>query len=233
MKNTINIIAGIDEAGRGPVLGPMGLAITGCEQKIIPILNKAGVKDSKQIPSRKRIQLSRLIRRSCYHAFTRIPPQKIDSAVKGDHTSITTLEAKESAKLIVRLHKKLSSKEQISTIYIDLPSKNDQSYIALIRSFLPKSLQEVHIIAEHKADENYIPVSSASILAKIARDSAIRSFEKNQDVMVGSGYPSDPVTKKALRQHLSLFEKEKFVRTSWKTVHNLKREQEQTSISEY
>ncbi|MFP4119231.1 MAG: ribonuclease HII [Candidatus Woesearchaeota archaeon] len=229
----MKLVAGIDEAGRGPVIGPLGLAIVACEEPVRQLLSKSGVRDSKVLSVKKRLDLARLIRKSCFHAYTLIPPGKIDASMLDEDSSLTVLEANESAKLIARIAKKLSRKETLSRIIIDLPSRNKSSYIAAIRSCLPSSLKQLEIIAEHRADENHVQVSAASILAKVARDSAIRSFEKNHGVGLGSGYPSDPNTKTALRNHFDLLESESFLRMQWATVKALQQEKLQSSLSDF
>ncbi len=229
----MKLVAGIDEAGRGPLLGPMGLAIVACEEHVRQSLAKAGVKDSKQLSVKKRTDHARLIRKSCFHAFKRIPPSAIDSSVENPSSSLTTLEAIESAKLIIRLSKKLGSDQTLARIIIDLPSKNKDSYLALIRNHLPKHLRSIPLIAEYRADQNHIEVSAASIIAKNARDSAVRSFEKKHDIRLGSGYPSDPLTRTSLIKHYDLLVSEKFVRESWAPVRKLKTARIQSSLTNF
>ncbi|MGM5481329.1 MAG: ribonuclease HII [Nanobdellota archaeon] len=229
----MKLIAGIDEAGRGPVMGPMGLAIVACEEPVRQLLSKSGVKDSKVLSLKKRNDLARLIRKSCFHAFTRIPPSKIDAALRSDSSSLTVLEAVETAKLIARVAKKLSRKENLARIIIDLPSRNKDSYIEAVRKHLPGNLKTIDILAEHRADENHIQVSAASILAKVARDSAIRTFEKKHDISLGSGYPSDPNTKTALEKHFDLLEQESFLRMQWATVKTFQEGKLQSTLGDF
>lgn len=229
----MKLVAGIDEAGRGPVIGPMGLAIVACEEPVRQHLSKSGVKDSKVLSVKKRLDLARLIRRSCHHAYALISPIKIDTALRDEHSSLTTLEAKESARLIARIARKLSAKESLTRIIIDLPSRNKESYIAEIKKHLSSSLSCVEIVAEHRADENHVQVSAASVLAKVARDSAIRSFEKKHGVKLGSGYPSDPHTKTALHTHFDLLESEDFLRMQWATVKNYYQAKLQKSLGDF
>ncbi|MFW6378489.1 MAG: ribonuclease HII [Nanoarchaeota archaeon] len=229
----MKLVAGIDEAGRGPLLGPMGLAIVACEEPVRQSLAKAGVKDSKQLSVKKRTDHARLIRRSCFHAFKRISPTTIDTAVNDPCSSLTALEAIESANLIIRLSKKIGSDHTLTRIIIDLPSKNKDSYLALIRKHLPEHLRSIPLIAEYKADQNHIEVSAASIIAKNARDSAIRSFEKKHDIRLGSGYPSDPLTRTSLIKNYDLLVSEGFARESWAPVRKLKTARVQSSLDAF
>ncbi|WP_457753524.1 ribonuclease HII, partial [Thermococcus sp.] len=77
------------------------------------------------------------------------------------------------------------------------------------------------IIAEHKADAKYLPVSAASILAKVTRDKAIEKLKK-QYGEIGSGYPSDPRTRKFLEEYYKEHgEFPPIVRKSWKTLRKI------------
>ena len=80
-----------------------------------------------------------------------------------------------------------------------------------------------NVIAEHKADDKYIEVSAASIIAKQTRDELIAQINKDYRKMggIGSGYPSDPTTKKFLA-NFTYDEMPDFVRKSWATVKNMK-----------
>ena len=81
----------------------------------------------------------------------------------------------------------------------------------------------IDVIAEHKADDKYIEVSAASIIAKAERDAQISEINKDYIKMggIGSGYPSDPTTKKFLTNY-TYDEMPNFVRKSWATVSKMK-----------
>ena len=81
----------------------------------------------------------------------------------------------------------------------------------------------IDVIAEHKADDKYIEVSAASIIAKAERDDYIKEINKDyiRSGGIGSGYPSDPTTKKFLSNY-TYDEMPDFVRKSWATVAKMK-----------
>ena len=225
----MGMIAGIDEAGRGPVLGPMVMAIVACKKSDVDFLNKIGVKDSKLLTPNKRVKLARIIKQKLPHAIIKVSPQEIDRAVRNEKTSLNTLEADVSGKLIRRITQKVS----VSQIILDLPSKNKKEYVDRVRKKLSFPENAIPIKAEFKADLNYVQVAAASILAKVARDAAIKSLEKKLKLILGSGYTSDHITIKSLHDNFNKLVKEKLVRTSWKTVAELLEERRQTKLSNF
>ncbi|MBN1175416.1 ribonuclease HII [Candidatus Woesearchaeota archaeon] len=222
-------IAGIDEAGRGPVLGPMVMAIVACEPKDKILLQKMGVKDSKLLTPKKRNDLFRLIRKHFAHAIINVPVDEIDKHVDGKTSSLNRLEAITSGKLIRRICEKTS----VSKVILDLPSKNKESYIKDVREKLSFPENAIPITAEYKADLNHIEVSAASILAKVTRDKALKTMEKKIGVQIGSGYPADPNTIKSLDENFKLLVKEKLVRMSWKTTKELIEKHAQRRLGDF
>lgn len=222
-------VAGIDEAGRGPVLGPMVMSIVAITSQDKQALNKLGVKDSKVVAVAKRKKLARVIREKCAHVTIKVSPQEIDKALRCESSSLNELEAKTSAKLIARLAKKV----KCESIMLDLPTKNKEQYITSVKKYLPQELQSLVIEAEFKADENYVQVSAASILAKVARDTSIHASEKKLSFPIGSGYPSDPTTIKAVDEHLDELIKQKLVRCEWKTIKSKVEEKNQSSLGDF
>ena len=209
--------AGIDEAGRGPVIGPMVMAILAIEEKDRQVLNKMGVKDSKLLTKAKRTKLARLLKQSFPHVIISVPPSTIDKAVMNPDDSLNLLEARTFSKLIARLQKKADIKE----VMLDLPAKNKEVYLEAVT----KTLKNIAVHAEFKADLHYPEVAAASILAKTTRDAAMRKEEKSIGIPLGSGYPADPVTKIALKEHFTILKDLPLLRKSWKTVQNLSQTQ--------
>lgn len=225
----MKLIAGVDEAGRGPVIGPMVMAIVAIDEPTGNTLKRMGVKDSKQIVIQKREKLSRIIK-TFPHAIIKVSPKEIDKAVTTDGDSLNELEARTTAKLIRRLVAKC---DNITSIIVDLPSKNKEKYIQSIRFVLKDIAKDIPIIAEHKADEHYVVVSAASILAKVSRDKSIATIKKKLQCDIGSGYPADPVTQKIIKTHYDLLVEEQVVRTSWKTVAKEKESRIQQTLTQF
>ena len=217
---------GIDEAGRGPVIGPMIIAAVLTKEKIIKELKKIGVKDSKKITPKKRELLKKIIEeKTKYNIKVEFKPKEIDEALNSEKMNLNKLEAKGTATLINKIieylikQKKQETIKKIKRITIDLPSNNEQKYLEEIKEFLKKETKKIleenkiKIHLEHKADEKYIEVSAASIIAKVERDKKIEEIKKNIKKDIGSGYPSDPKTKKFLEKHSK--EEKKYIRKTW------------------
>lgn len=216
------MLGGIDEAGRGPVLGPMVMAIVAIKPQDEPFLKRIGVKDSKLLTKKKRDELYSIITNKFDFKILIISPTQIDEHVRLETSSLNMLEAETSSKLI-NLMANLNFKEVI----VDLPAKNKETYVNKIKSNLKKP---VPIKAEFKADVNYLVVGAASILAKVTRDNEIKKMERALNIKLGSGYPSDKITRLCVENHLSELKKNKFIRQSWKTLDTVEQQRVQKTL---
>lgn len=201
------IIAGIDEAGRGPVVGPLVLAVVFATPAQIKQLEDLGVNDSKQLTEFKRNELFKQIPKIVTgYDIISVTPREIDAALKSPSSNLNKLEAQISAKLLLN--------KKFDLCYIDLPGRDARSYEISIKKTIGK---EKNLIAENKADETYIVVGAASILAKVTRDKEIEKISKKLKQDVGSGYPSDPKTKEFIKNnwHKTTYT---CIRRTWQTV---------------
>jgi len=207
------LIAGIDEAGRGPCFGPMTIGITVMEKENEKALKAMGVKDSKEILPTKRKALVEGIKNHCVeHKVLILSPIEINDLMA--QYSLNEIEAMKIAELI----NELKTKPEI--IYIDSPDALKGAFEKRIRKYLNKSHAKTKIVAENKADSNYVVVGGASILAKVKRDEEIESLSEKFG-NIGSGYPSDPTTKKFLADYVEEHKKlPPFSRIFWKTCTN-------------
>ena len=206
------MICGLDEAGRGPVVGPLAVAGVSFENDLK--LVELSVKDSKKHTPKQREKLAKIIKEiaSDYEILI-IPASDIDSMRK-----VMTLNEIE-----VNAFSKVVDKLQSESCYVDAADVNDARFGTDILSRLS---YKPTIISKHKADEIYPIVGAASIIAKTTRDDEVRKIakdlEKKIDLPLGSGYPADPVTKKFLQRWLETYgELPPHVRHSWKTAQNL------------
>lgn len=215
------IIAGIDEAGRGPCFGPMAISIALIDDSIESELKKEGVKDSKQILPNKREKLIDFVKEKCIeYATIIIEPKEINTLMA--KYSLNEIEAMKAAELINKLD------EKPEKIFIDSPDNPAKNFEARIRKYLTKENENVKIISENKADSNYVVVSAASILAKVTRDREIEKMIKKYGDF-GSGYPSDPKTQEYLRTFVRENKKLPiFSRIFWKTCENALAEMDST-----
>ncbi len=218
---------GIDDAGRGPLIGPMILAGVLLDKNIETSLKKYNIKDSKQLRHSKRIELSKIIKESALNYYiVKAIPEQIDSAINSK-INLNTLEAIKTAEIINNLNNK---KEKIKVI-VDCPSVNTNAWKKTLLNFI-EDMENLTIICEHKADVNYLSVSAASILAKVAREEEIeRLKEKYGDF--GSGYPSDPLTQDFLKTRGKKWKNSGLFRKSWQTWKELFPEKDQASLDAF
>ncbi len=206
-------VAGVDEAGRGPVIGPLVVAGVLLGEKQVKELKELGVKDSKLLTPKRRDALSGEIkRRATRWEVVELSPMEVDRAVLEGvkYRRLNWLEAKAMADVIGKLRPRVA--------YVDASDTNEARFGREIGEMLPL---KVRIVSEHYADANYTVVGAASIIAKVHRDNAVaRLREEHGDF--GSGYPSDSKT----RRFLANWIKERggapdFARKSWKTLTRL------------
>lgn len=217
-------ICGIDEARRGPVIGPMVIAGILIDEDKVPELKKIGVKDSKLLTPKQRENLfGKILKIVDDSKIISISAQEMDSR-SAVGLNINQLEALKCAEIIKALKPDL--------VYVDSPTSPRASKFAeLISTHLPKDMH-VDIIAEHKADLNHLEVGAASILAKVTGDREVEKIRKEIGLDFGSGYPADPITIKFVKQHwqntLS-----KYIRHSWGTIKTLEKAKGQKTLGEF
>jgi len=203
-------LLGIDDSGRGPVIGPMILAGCFIDSEIEKEFRSLGVRDSKQITPRRREFLAEEIRKKA-KAFdvVIVSPEEIDKS-KDKGIKLNELEAIMAAKIINNINK---GKGKIK-IVLDCPSTSIKKWGDFLKMHI-KNLSNLEIFCEHKADKNHISVSAASILAKSEREKQMDKLKKKYGKEIGSGYTSDPKTQafvaKNAKKHTGLFRK------SWST----------------
>ncbi len=224
---------GIDDAGRGPLIGPMILAGVLLTDKQEKILKKHNVKDSKQLAHPTRIDLSGLIRKNVVkHAITKSSPNEIDDALTSG-TNLNTLEAQKTAEIINALNEKDFYNKKIKVI-VDCPSTNTRAWRSTLLKYISYA-ENLIITCEHKADANYTSVSAASILAKVEREDEIEKIREHYKKYgdVGSGYPSDPITKEFLKKNGAKLKNEGIFRKTWSTWKSIFPEKLQTTLEEF
>ena len=202
-------ILGIDEAGRGSVLGPLVIAGVVISDKKENILDNMGVKDSKKLTPERREVLSRKLKKMFVWDTVIYSASDIDS-LRAKGVNLNEIERKGMQELILKL-----KSDMVIVDAVDVKPERFQDKL--------ERVTKANVKAEHKADDKYIEVSAASIIAKQTRDEAIAEINKSYADMggIGSGYPSDPTTKKFLSNY-TYNEMPDFVRKSWATVAKLK-----------
>lgn len=214
-------IAGVDEAGRGPVIGPLviaGIVITESQEEA---LIEWGIRDSKQLTSRRRESLNQQIRRHARQVeVLEISAKEIDNQRRQKRT-LNILEAQWMAQVLNQL--------QWHTAYIDASDVNADRYGRIIQSQL---FSKKKVISEHKADTRYPVVAAASIIAKVRRDQRIKELHKKFGDF-GSGYPNDPKTRRFLTKWISTHETfPEVVRQTWETARDILSAKQQRSLKD-
>ena len=198
-------ILGIDEAGRGSVLGPMVIAGVVVPEKMEKVLERMGVKDSKRLTPNRRTILSRKLKKMFPYEIVVISAREIDD-LRAQGVNLNEIEKNAMESILLKL-----KPEKAIVDAVDVKAERFQENLRLDTG--------LNVIAEHKADDKYIEVSAASIIAKAERDDYIKEINKEyiKSGGIGSGYPSDPTTKEFLSNY-TYDEMPDFVRKSWATV---------------
>ncbi len=203
------MICGVDEAGRGPVIGPLVVAGVNIEDDKQLIKNR--VKDSKRLsPKRRTILESRIKKLADDYELLVIPAKAID-----DMRKVMTLNEIE-INAFVKVIKKLKP----DICYVDSADVDERRFRRDILTGI--SCKKTEIVSKHKADDIYPVVGAASILAKTCRDNEVEKIashlESRIGVPLGSGYPADPITQNFLRCWVEKYRKlPPHTRSSWNT----------------
>jgi len=209
------LVAGVDEAGRGCVIGPLVVAGVALKSEDLPLLVELEVKDSKLLTPKKREALYPEILRltQSYHTI-KVPPAEIDKAVFSTRRlhKLNRLEAKTMATIINTL--------KPDEVYVDAADVVENRFKNHIRECLQA---KTRIISKHKADRIYPVVSAASIIAKVERDREISSLRLEFGDF-GSGYLTDEKTMNFLRELCKNGDYPACVRKSWKPAVRVKSE---------
>ena len=190
------LIAGVDEAGRGCVVGPLVVTGIAVEAENLTKLTELGVKDSKKLtPKKREVLYPEILRLTHSHHTIKVMPYLIDRAVrcKVALNKLNRLEAKTMAKIIEQL--------KPDEAYVDAADVVAQRFGEHIQECLTF---KARIVSEHKADKNYVVVSAASVIAKVERDREIEEVKQRYGDC-GTGYLADGRTVMFLQRLLDEF----------------------------
>ncbi|MEM3064443.1 MAG: ribonuclease HII [Candidatus Nitrosotenuis sp.] len=201
------LVCGVDEAGRGSMVGPLVIAGVAINQTKMKLLSQIGVRDSKKLTPLAREKLYKKITKlvDCYKV-SKLSPRQVDSYVM--RHKLNFLEATHMAKIIKNLQPDVS--------YVDSCDVNSARFGAELALLAGTG----KIKSYHHADSTFVIVAAASIIAKVTRDRAISKL--NKDYKLGSGYPSDAKTVSFVREWYARHgQVPDFVRKSWAPVRQL------------
>ncbi len=212
------MICGIDEAGRGPVIGPLVVAGVCGDESVIASL---GVKDSKKLSAKRRERLAEEIKKVASKIVViRVEPEEIDAL--REKMTLNDIEVELFARVISQL--------EGNRVYVDAADVNEERFAEEIKKKLG---MDVEIISEHRADSRYPIVSAASIIAKVERDRIIEELKEELGEF-GSGYPADERTKRFLEEYVREHnELPPHTRHSWKSAKRAMKRREQRKLGDF
>ncbi len=217
------LTAGIDEAGRGCVIGPLVIAAAGVEGKMVSKLVEAGVKDSKRLTPRSRIRIASSIRRIARVVETRrISASRIDR-LRSKGVSLNEIEA--------MLVGSILSKHRRGVFYVDSVDRDCARFKMMILRHAA-GFKGVLIVRNYLDESNPL-VGAASIIAKVERDRAVKSLLRKAGLPECSGYSSDSKTVRLVEQLLKSGCRGNMVRRSWSTVERIRARLNQDSLSRF
>ncbi|WP_435183184.1 ribonuclease HII [Halobellus sp. EA9] len=218
------VAIGTDEAGKGPVLGPMVAAAVRAAPARIP----DGVDDSKRLSPATRRDLAEALRTSpdVDVGVAVVPTERIDDP-ETDMNSLTVAAHAEAVAAIAR---------EGDRVVADAGDVSESRFARRVREGASDGGPSVAVYAEHGADETYPLVAAASVVAKVERDARIEALDDEfaEYGPVGSGYPSDPATREFLRRYVEATgELPDCARASWSTSEEVLAAAEQSGLSEF
>jgi len=212
------MIIGIDEAGRGCIIGPMVICAAAINQLDEYKLKEMGVKDSKKLSPHQREALYGPVGKLCKYTTVKITAQEINTMM--DKHNLNEIEAIKVAQAIDQLAMR------DATVYVDSPDNVPAKFARRIEKYVKT---RVRIVSANKADDTYVIVGAASIIAKVTRDREIEKIKKETGIDFNSGYTSDPKTQKCVHNRKDYPALEPYLRTKWSTL----RTERQKKLSEF
>ncbi len=205
------VVAGVDEAGKGPVVGPMCVACVALEKTDLHSLETLGIKDSKKISKKKREALAVEIKEITSWHVLEVGAQMIDELRK-----VMTMN-----EIVLKAHAQVINRIMPDEVYVDAADVNAQRFGLNLKKLLASPAK---ITSEHNADVKYLIVSAASIVAKVTRDDLMMKLEEELGCTIGSGYPADPESRAFVAEALKRQDESmlRVIRHSWKTVDKIR-----------
>ena len=197
-----DVIVGIDEAGRGPVIGHLVYAALISTEEEIRATNFC---DSKITSPAVREKQFGLIEKQMSYTYRALHPQYLTENMLCRSRNLNTI----SFGAVFDILDEICRNYKVRKVFVDTVG-DPQKYRKML-----EERYKCSFVVDTKADAKYRIVSGASIVAKVTRDGLI----KRLDPTCGSGYPADPVTVNWLKRNLNpVFGYPEIVRFSWATI---------------
>ena len=215
-------VLGLDEAGRGSVLGPLVIGAFAIDADAIPRLLDLGVRDSKLLPADRREKIYAELPGFGDCRSVHLGPARIDAAV-AKH-GLNDLELATFAEIVRAVGP--------AETRADACDPNARRFARTLKAL---SGSEAPVKARHHMDRDDLVVGAASIVAKVERDRAIARLAAEIGEPVGSGYPSDPRTMQFLRRWTAArgARGTSWLRQSWDPTKRLMRERWARRLEEF
>jgi ribonuclease HII len=188
------VYIGIDEAGKGSVLGSLFIsAVMTCNKDTLDRLKDEGVRDSKMLSSDMRSYLRTIVEDECVYRTAELTSSDIDGSRNLNHLTYDAFI--DTINDLILHYENENDDESIIRVFVDCPIRDTAKYKNMMeRDLIARN--EISIVCENKADDKYVIVGAASIIAKTSRDSHVLDMERNYSgyCNIGSGYPSDSNT---------------------------------------
>ena len=214
---------GVDEAGKGPVLGPMVVAAV----RAAPVDLPDGVADSKRLSPARREELASALRAAdgVDVGAAVVPVDRIDDPAT-DMNTLTVAGHAEAVAAVAR---------DGDVVVADASDVNEARFGRRLREGAADRGAHVEVTAEHGADGSHPVVAAASVVAKVERDRRVASLSESYgDYDLGSGYPSDPVTRRFLREYVRANESlPDCARASWRTCDDVLAAAQQSALDDF
>lgn len=215
-------IAGVDEAGRGCVIGPLVMCAFACNAQVEKTLRGMGVRDSKEVPQEERVRLYGELKRRGKFTVDVITAELITQKMRAK-ISLNDVEAESASLLLERLHEKIA----FERAYVDSPDPRPEKFEKRIRKHCDHAFA---IVSRNKADRDFPVVGAASIIAKAIREEELAAIKKQVAAAglkgdLGTGYSHDERTIKFLNENWSNPHLKPYIRWEWATAKNVQTRQ--------
>jgi ribonuclease HII len=216
-------VLGLDEAGRGPVIGSMFIGGFLADEVDVE-LEDLDVKDSKKLSDKKREGL-----RSQLEQYGEVFLKEVTASEVDDLREVMSLNEIE-----IQAFADVIERADPDKVIIDLPEPDAAKFISKLKRELPERFSEREFVAEHEADDKYPIVSAASIAAKSGRENHVEELHQKYGYDFKSGYPHDKPTINFLEKYLE--EKGEMppeTRMSWSTSQRIVKESSQKGLEDF
>tara|TARA_B100001027_G_scaffold4146_1_gene2721 strand:- start:439 stop:1191 length:753 start_codon:yes stop_codon:yes gene_type:complete len=220
---------GVDEAGRGPVIGPLIVCAMSIPSNDYNILREIGARDSKALSKTKRESLYKLIDEEAIERGWNIEIVECEPFRIDHNNTVSNLNELEVT-LFSEAIENCKHNGDFGSIFLDACDVDQERFGNNVKSKLGRSWSDWRIISEHSMDSSNSLVAASSIVAKVTRDYAMQELSNEIGIDLGSGYPSDTKTKSSINELISGKKPHDCLRWTWSTVQRAWEEMHGTSV---